>query len=322
MGNPRRRPVERHHVRQAAASAEGRCGGGSDASAFDRWDGRGGRSRGKLTKVLRCGRFSLSLEFPLIMGVVNITPDSFSDGGRFLDPQAAIAQARRLTDEGAAILDLGAESTRPGSNPVTESEELARLLPVLKAIAHLPVPISVDTRRAAVMRAVIAEGASMINDIEALEGPGSLEVVAESDCAVCLMHKKGDPATMQLDPHYEDVVGEVSAFLESKLEAAKGGGISIDRIVIDPGFGFGKTAAHNLELLRRLERIAEIGPVLAGLSRKATLGRITGRSAEDRLVASVTAALLAAQHGATILRVHDVGATRDALAVWRAVEEK
>jgi dihydropteroate synthase len=255
------------------------------------------------------------------MGVVNITPDSFSDGGKFLAPEVAVAQAKRLVEEGAAIIDIGAESSRPGAQPVSEEEECARLLPVLAAIRGLPVPISVDTRRSAVMRVALAEGASMINDIEALGAPGSLDAVASSECGVCLMHKKGEPATMQADPHYDDVVGEVSAFLAARLAAALAAGIGRERIVIDPGFGFGKTAAHNLELLRNLGSIVALGaPVLAGLSRKATLGRLTGRPAGERMVASVAAALLAAQRGATILRVHDVGATRDALAVWRAVE--
>ena len=255
------------------------------------------------------------------MGVVNITPDSFSDGGAFFAPEAAIAQARRLVDEGAAIIDIGAESSRPGAQPVSEEEECARILPVLEAIRGLAVPISVDTRRTAVMRAALAAGASMINDIDALAAPGALEAIAAADCGVCLMHKKGDPATMQADPRYDDVVREVSGFLAARMAAAQAAGIARDRITIDPGFGFGKTVAHNLQLLRNLASIAALGaPVLAGLSRKSTLGRITGRPAGERMVASVTAALLAAQHGATILRVHDVQATRDALAVWRAVE--
>ncbi len=255
------------------------------------------------------------------MGVVNITPDSFSDGGRFLSADAAIAQANRLVAEGAAIIDLGAESTRPGAQPVSEGEELARLLPVLEALRGIDVPISIDTRRSRVMCEVLAAGASMINDIEALAGPGSLEAASASGCGVCLMHKKGDPATMQLAPHYDDVVGEVSAFLAARVAAAESAGIARERIVVDPGFGFGKTAAHNLELLRDLRRIAGLGvPVLAGLSRKSMLGEVTGRPAPERLPASVAAALLAAQRGATILRVHDVAATRDALAVWRAVE--
>ena len=255
------------------------------------------------------------------MGVVNITPDSFSDGGRFLCAEAAIAQGRRLVAEGAAILDLGAESTRPGAAPVSEDEELARLLPVLEALRGIEVPMSIDTRRGRVMREVLAAGASMINDIEALSRPGSLEAVSESDCAVCLMHMQGAPATMQQAPHYEDVVGEVAAFLAARAAAAAAAGVARDRIVVDPGFGFGKTAAHNLELLRNLPRMAVSGlPVLAGLSRKSTLGTLTDRPADERMPASIAAALLAAQRGATILRVHDVAATRDALAVWRAVE--
>lgn len=255
------------------------------------------------------------------MGVVNITPDSFSDGGQFLAVDAAVAQARRLADEGAAILDIGAESTRPGARAISEDEELARLMPVLEAIRDLPLPISVDTRRARVMRAALVAGASMINDVEALALPGALEAVAASDCAVCLMHKKGDPATMQQDPRYADVVTEVAEFLALRIAAAEAAGIARARIVIDPGFGFGKSADHNLELLRSLDRLGELGvPVLAGLSRKSLLGAITGRPVGERAAASVAAALLAAQHGATILRVHDVAATRDALAIWRAVE--
>lgn len=257
------------------------------------------------------------------MGVVNITPDSFSDGGQFLAVDAAVAQARRLADEGAAIIDIGAESTRPGARAISEDEELARLMPVLEAIRDLPLPISVDTRRARVMRAALDAGASMINDVEALVLPGALEAVAASDCAVCLMHKKGDPATMQQDPHYADVVTEVAEFLALRVAAAEAAGIARARIVIDPGFGFGKSADHNLELLRSLDRLGELGvPVLAGLSRKSLLGAITGRPVGDRAAASVAAALLAAQHRATILRVHDVAATRDALAIWRAVEAR
>ena len=255
------------------------------------------------------------------MGVVNITPDSFSDGGRFLAADAAIAQARRLANEGAAIIDIGAESTRPGAQAVTEGEELSRLLPVLEEIRTLSLPISVDTRRAAVMRAALGAGASMINDIEALGEPGAFEAVAATNGAVCLMHKKGDPATMQKDPRYDNVVAEVTEFLSARIAAAMVAGIPRERIAIDPGFGFGKTVEHNLELLRNLERLAELGvPVLVGLSRKSMLGTLTGRSVEERGPASVAAALLAAQHGATILRVHDVAATRDALMIWRAVE--
>jgi dihydropteroate synthase len=251
------------------------------------------------------------------MGVVNITPDSFSDGGRFFGVQEAISHARRLAAEGADIVDLGGESTRPGAPPVPEEEELARVLPVLDRLPELCV--SVDTRRPRVMRAALKAGASMINDVDALAAPGALEAVADSGCAVCLMHKKGEPATMQRDPHYDDVVAEVKQFLNQRIEAARAAGIAAARIVADPGFGFGKTAAHNLELLRRLRDFASLGvPVLAGLSRKSTVGQITGRPVEERLAGSLAMALLAVQAGATILRVHDVKETRDVIAVWEA----
>jgi dihydropteroate synthase len=254
------------------------------------------------------------------MGVVNITPDSFSDGGQFLDRGAAIAQARRLAEEGAHIIDLGGESTRPGAAPVTEEEELARVLPVLEELSDLCV--SVDTRRPAVMAAVLDAGASMINDVQALQAPGAVEAVRESKCAVCLMHMKGEPATMQREPHYDDVVREVKEFLRQRVTAAEAAGIARERLVVDPGFGFGKTASHNLALLARFEELGELGvPVLAGLSRKSTIGRITGRPAGERLAGSLAMALIALQGGATILRVHDVKETRDVVAVWEAVRK-
>ena len=257
------------------------------------------------------------------MGVVNVTPDSFSDGGRFLAPAAAVAQARRLVDAGAAIVDIGAESTRPGAAPVSEAEELRRLLPVLEALHDLAVPVSVDTRRSGVMRAVLDAGASMINDIDALTAPGALEALAARDCAVCLMHKKGDPATMQEAPTYTDVVGEVKAYLAARIAAAEAAGIARERIVADVGFGFGKTVAHNLTLLARLAEFASLGvPLAAGLSRKSTLGHLTGRPVGERLAASLAAALLAVQGGAKILRVHDVAETRDVLALWLAVQDE
>jgi dihydropteroate synthase len=253
------------------------------------------------------------------MGVVNVTPDSFSDGGRLLDPQVAIAHAHRLLEDGADIIDVGGESSRPGAQAVAEEEELRRILPVLKALRD--VPVSVDTRRPQVMRAALAEGASMINDIEALTAPGALEAVAASDCGLCLMHKKGDPETMQQDPRYGDVVAEVLGFLSERLATCKKSGITPERIAIDPGFGFGKTVAHNLRLLKELHAFTALGvPVLAGWSRKSSLGAITGRPAGERLAASLAAALLAVQHGARILRVHDVKETRDALAVMQAME--
>jgi dihydropteroate synthase len=268
---------------------------------------------------LRCGRFSLPLARPLVMGVLNVTPDSFSDAGKFLARDAAVAHARRLAADGADIVDIGGESTRPGAAPVSEDEELNRVLPVLEALRDLQVPVSVDTRRPRVMREALAAGASMINDVQALGSPGAREAVAASGCAVCLMHMKGEPRTMQQEPRYEDVVSEVKGFLGERILQATGAGISRERIVVDPGFGFGKTPAHNLELLRRLQEFSDLGvPLLAGWSRKSTLGAITGRAAGERLAASLAAALLALLGGATILRVHDVKETKDVIAVWEA----
>jgi len=268
---------------------------------------------------LQCGRFSFDLaKKPLIMGVVNITPDSFSDGGRFFGSKEAVSHARRLADEGADLIDIGGESTRPGAAPVSADEELQRVIPVLKDLTDLPV--SVDTRRPEVMRAALAAGASMINDVDALAAPGALEAVAGSDCAVCLMHKKGEPATMQRDPHYDDVVREVKDFLKQRVDAAVAAGVAAARIVVDPGFGFGKTLEHNLELLARLGELSEF-PILAGLSRKSTVGKLTGRGVDQRLAGSLALALLALQHGATILRVHDVKETRDVIAVWQATKQ-
>jgi len=274
-----------------------------------------------MSETLCCGKFTLSLARPLIMGVVNLTPDSFSDAGKFATPHAAVAHARRLCDEGADIIDIGGESTRPGSSGVTLEEERRRVLPVLEQLAAGPVPVSVDTQKPELMREAIAAGASMINDINALLAPGAIAAVAASEAALCLMHKQGTPASMQVDPHYDDVVAEVLAFLSQRVEAVRAAGVAAGRIVIDPGFGFGKTLEHNLELLRHLERFAAAGAaVLAGVSRKSMLGRLTGRAVEERVYASVAAALIAAQKGARILRVHDVAATRDALAVWNAVK--
>jgi dihydropteroate synthase len=255
------------------------------------------------------------------MGVVNVTPDSFSDGGRFLEPAAAIAHALRLIEDGADLLDLGAESSRPGAAAVVSAEEeLRRLLPVLRGLRDAPVPLSVDTNKPEVMRAALAEGASMINDINALRAPGALAAVAAVDAGVCLMHMQGTPGTMQRNPVYGDVVAEVGDFLLERVHAACAAGISLQRICIDPGFGFGKTLEHNLELLRRLREFDALGvPLLAGWSRKSSLGAITGKPAGDRLAASIAAALIAAQNGAGILRVHDVAATRDAISVLLAV---
>jgi len=270
---------------------------------------------------LQCGRFKLSLERPLVMGVVNITPDSFSDGGMFADTARAVAHAQRLIGEGADILDLGGESTRPGAAPVSLEVERRRVLPVLEAVASGGVPVAVDTRKPELMREAIAAGAAMINDVTALSGPGALAAVARAPVAVCLMHMQGDPATMQANPDYRDVVREVRDFLVQRVAVAEAAGIARNRIVVDPGFGFGKTVEHNLALLRSLREFTSLGgALLAGLSRKAMLGRLTGREPLERVHASVAAALLAIQNGAHIVRVHDVAATRDALAVWQAVK--
>lgn len=255
------------------------------------------------------------------MGIVNVTPDSFSDGGRFGSVEAAVRQARQLMDEGADILDIGGESTRPGAAPVAAAEELDRVLPVLERIADSPVPLSIDTYKPEVMVAALAAGASMVNDVKALREPGALDAVVRSDAAVCLMHMRGTPQTMQLDPNYGDVVGEVCAFLHDRIAACEAAGIDRERIVIDPGFGFGKTKAHNIDLLRHLDKVTALGlPVLAGLSRKSVLGTITARNVGERVPSSVAAALVAVYRGAAIVRVHDVGATRDALAVYGAIE--
>jgi len=271
--------------------------------------------------VLAAGRFRLDLGRPLVMGVVNVTPDSFSDGGRFFDSKNAVSHAHRLIEEGADIIDVGGESSRPGALPVSVAEEIDRILPVLDGLKGVDKPVSVDTRRPEVMQAALRAGASMVNDIEALAAPGAIEAVAQSQCAVCLMHMKGEPATMQRQPHYDDVVAEVGSFLREKAQKALQAGIPRERIVVDPGFGFGKTAAHNFELLRRLKEFSSLGfPILAGWSRKSTLGKLTGRPADERLAASLAAALLALQGGATILRVHDVKETRDVIAVWQAYE--
>jgi dihydropteroate synthase len=271
-------------------------------------------------RILRLGRYKLSLERPRVMGVVNVTPDSFSDGGAHADTGAAIAHALALTQEGAEILDIGGESTRPGARAVSAEEEMARVLPVLEGLDRCPVPVSVDTSKPEVMRAALARGAAMINDVYAFRAPGALEVMTGTDAAMCIMHMQGEPRTMQVAPHYDDVVAEVGAFLASRAQAAERAGIARGRIVVDPGFGFGKTMQHNLELLRRLAEIERLGwPVLAGLSRKSMLGAITGRPVDGRVHASVAAALLAVLNGARIVRVHDVAATRDALAVLDAL---
>jgi dihydropteroate synthase len=270
---------------------------------------------------LQCGKFKLSLERPLIMGVINVTPDSFFDGGHHFDAGRAVEHGRKLIEEGADLLDIGGESTRPGAAPVDLAEERRRVLPVLQALAGGKVPVSVDTRKPDFMREAIAAGADMVNDVGAFAAPGALEAVAASPAAVCLMHMQGEPGTMQANPSYRDVVREVRDYLSGRVAAAERAGIARDRIVADPGFGFGKNLEHNLALLRAFSELEVLGvALLAGLSRKAMLGRITGREVGDRVHASVAAALIAAQNGARIVRVHDVAATRDALAVWQAVK--
>jgi dihydropteroate synthase len=275
-----------------------------------------------MTHRLRCGRHLLDLTRPRVMGVLNVTPDSFSDGGRFLDFDRALAHARVMLADGADIIDIGGESTRPGAPPTAEADEIERVIPIVEALVREDVVVSVDTMKPAVMRVAISAGASMINDVRALQSSQALETVAKHDVAVCLMHMQGEPRTMQSEPVYGDVVADVRRFLEDRVVACKEAGIAAERIAVDPGFGFGKTVAHNLRLLRELPAIASLGlPIIAGLSRKSTLGALTGRSADDRLAASLAASLSAVAHGASIIRVHDVRETVDALKVWWAIEK-
>ena len=271
---------------------------------------------------LHCGNFKLDLARPLVMGIVNVTPDSFSDGGQHWQRGAALAHARQLIVEGADIIDIGGESTRPGAQPVSVQEELDRVLPIIEGLRGVPVPISIDTCKPQVMQAAIAAGVHMVNDINALQDAAAMNAVADGNVAVCLMHKQGDPQTMQRQPQYHNVVAEVVGFLRERIAATDAAGIRRECIAIDPGFGFGKTLVHNLDLLRHLGNLRELGvPVLAGLSRKSMLGALTGREAGDRVAASVAAALIAVQRGASIVRVHDVRATVDAIKIWNAVNE-
>lgn len=276
-------------------------------------------------RFLECGSRRLDLSRPVVMGILNVTPDSFSDGGRFLSRDAALAHARAMVAEGAAIIDIGAESTRPGAAPVSVQEELDRLLPVVEAIAaELDVVISLDTSTPAVMTEGAARGAGLINDIRALRRPGALAVAAATGLPVCLMHMQGEPGGMQAAPHYDDVVAEVEAFLLDRVAACEAAGIPASRLVLDQGFGFGKALAHNLDLLAAVPRFAALGyPLLVGVSRKSMLGALLGGAPVDqRLFAGVAAAALAARDGARILRVHDVKATCDALAVAQALLER
>ncbi len=273
-----------------------------------------GTSTDPLARALAAGR-------PLVCGILNVTPDSFSDGGRFDDLDRAVAHGCTLAAEGADLIDVGGESTRPGSRPPTLAEELARVVPVVEALVQrVPVPLSVDTSRPEVMRAAVAAGASMVNDVRALRSPGALSAAAELGVPVCLMHMQRSPETMQEDPRYRDVVVEVRTFLAERVRACLDAGIRQEHLVVDPGFGFGKTPAHNVALLASLDGLRSLRvPVMVGLSRKSVLGQLTGRAVGDRLPASLAAALIAAQRGAAVLRVHDVAATRDVLTVLDAV---
>jgi len=269
---------------------------------------------------LQCGRHRIDLARPVVMGVLNVTPDSFSDGGRYLAPAAACERAARLAEDGAAIVDVGGESTRPGAEAVDAAEEMRRVIPVVERLAGtLSIPVSVDTRKPEVMRQALAAGASMVNDVSALAAAGALETVAASGAAVCLMHMQGEPATMQAAPRYRDVVADVRDFLRRRVAACLAAGIPRDRLVVDPGFGFGKTLEHNMALLAGLASIASGGvPVLAGLSRKRMIGMLTGRGEGDRAAGSLAAAAVAAVNGARIIRAHDVRETVDVLAVLAA----
>lgn len=271
--------------------------------------------------ILHCSTIQLDLATPRIMGILNVTPDSFSDGGRYTHIDHAVEHARQLIAEGAAIIDIGGESTRPGAQWVPLQQEMDRVLPLLDALRGCGAVLSVDTRKPEIMAAAIAAGAHMINDIDALQAPGALQAVASGDTAVCLMHKQGEPQVMQLNPSYEDVIAEVAAFLAARIAAAMDAGIARERIVVDPGFGFGKSLAHNLKLLRHLDRITQEVPILAGISRKTMLGKITGREVGRREYAGLAANVLAVMRGARILRVHDVAACQDALKIIQAVEE-
>ena len=270
---------------------------------------------------LACRDRVLDLTEPVVMGVLNVTPDSFSDGGRYVESASAVQRGLRMAEEGAAIIDVGGESTRPGAAPVDAREELERVLPVIEQLAaRLSVPISVDTSKPEVMRAAVATGASLINDVRALAAPGALEVAAESGAAVCLMHMRGEPRSMQADPSYVDVVDEVRRYLAARVEACRDAGIGARRICLDPGIGFGKRPGHNLALLAALDRLGDPSiPVLVGVSRKSLVGIITGRPAGERLAGSVAFAALAVMQGAAIVRAHDVAATVDAVKVASAL---
>ena len=270
---------------------------------------------------LHCGQFTLDLTSSRVMGILNVTPDSFSDGGHYSQTDIAVTQAYKFIEEGADIIDIGGESTRPNAEPVSLQEELDRVIPVIESLASkIDIPLSIDTYKPAVMRAAIAAGASIVNDVKALQEAGAIEAVANADVAVCLMHMQGEPRNMQDDPHYDDVVEDVVTFLLDRVAICEQAGIQKNRLLIDPGFGFGKTRMHNITLIQQLNTLANTGyPVLVGLSRKSVLGQMTGNDIDARLYVSVSAAVISAINGAKILRVHDVKATVEALKVVTAI---
>lgn len=276
-----------------------------------------------MPSILQCGRFELDLGRPLVMGILNATPDSFSDGTGELSIERVVERAHRMVADGADMLDIGGESTRPGADPVPLQQELDRVLPVIEALHGLNVPLSVDTFKPGVMQAVLAAGADMINDIRALSEPGAVEAVADSRCGLCIMHMQGDPRTMQQAPQYSDVVQEVKDFLQKRLAVLDAAGIDRQRIVLDPGFGFGKTPAQNYTMLRRLDTMrVDDYPWLLGFSRKSMLGHVVGREPRERLAASLAAALYGLEKGGHILRVHDVAETVDAVKIWRTIKDE
>ncbi len=272
--------------------------------------------------IFFCGKYQLDLTNPQVMGIVNVTPDSFSDGGRYISTNKAIEHALHVVDEGANILDIGGESTRPGATPVGLDEELSRVIPVIEGLVRVvKIPLSIDTYKPQVMQAAIAAGVSIVNDIKALQEPNALEVMSMSDVGVCLMHMQGNPQTMQTAPQYDDVISDVKTFLMARLQAAIAAGIDKKRILLDPGFGFGKRTAHNITLLKQLASISDIGlPLLVGLSRKSVLGQVLGDNQTDRVSASIAASVIAVINGANVLRVHDVKATVDALRIVMAIQ--
>jgi len=273
--------------------------------------------------LFNCGKFQLNLHRPHVMGIVNVTPDSFSDGGRFSKANLALEHALSLIEQGADILDVGGESTRPNAVPVSLQEELDRVIPVIEGLVNqINIPISIDTYKPQVMQAAIGAGASIVNDVRALQESGAIDIIAASNVGVCLMHMQGTPQTMQINPQYNDVVAEVKAFLQQRLVACEEAGIVKNRILLDPGFGFGKTRVHNITLIQHLARFASLGqPLLVGLSRKSVLGQVTGNDVDARLYSSIAASVISAMVGAKILRVHDVKATVEALKVVIAIQQ-